>query len=97
MQYEVVILLYRIETSIPGLHCSSLVECMERVPWWPWTNRKYLFVAIATCAIDLTRNCYCGSMQYEDGCNFTSFMRHILLSEYAARNVDNGLALIFVG
>ena len=35
-----------------------------------------IFVAIATCAIELTRSRYWCSMQYGDICNFTSFMRH---------------------
>ena len=29
-------------TSIMALHWSSLVEYMERVPYWPWTNSAYV-------------------------------------------------------
>ena len=52
------------------------------------------FVAIAVCAIDLTRRCYWCSMQHRAVCNFTSFMRHFAFRIH--RNVNNGLALIFV-
>ena len=52
------------------------------------------FVAIAACAIYLTRSCYWRSMEYEAVCNFTSFMRHFVFRIH--RNVNNGLALIFV-
>ena len=33
---------YTVTLMIPTLHWSSLVECMERVPRWPWTNSAYV-------------------------------------------------------
>ena len=48
---------------IMGLHWSSLVECMERVPCWPWMNSTYVCIDCCVCSwIELC--CWC-SMQCE--------------------------------
>ena len=57
---EVVIYLYVLPKqcttimAMPTLQLSSLVECIEWVSYWLWTNSAYVCIAaIDACKIDL--------------------------------------------
>ena len=76
------------------LHWFSLVECMEWVPCWPWMNSAYV-CSYCYVLFDwpyskllLVFNAVCRYMQFH-------VIRHVALRIH--RNVNNGLALFFVG
>ena len=82
------------------MNCSSLIECMIRVPCWPWTNSAYVCSYCCECDWPYSKLLLLVSIDVLWGRRAYVISPHscaILLSEYTATLIITGFALLFVG
>ena len=82
---------------MPTLHWSSLVECMQRLSCWPWTNSSYVCIAVCDSELLLMFDTVGPMSPYHvilPSC--TMFLSKYTNYTPVTINVNNGRASIFV-